>query len=107
MNRFACCLVILSVLAAEQSTRGADFWGTLGRELECMRSAVVPGCCANDYCRKPQPCIPCAPLPTACDDYCRKPTPYIPCFHYQWCADDYCRKPLPQLCCPVNGSCCP
>ncbi|HPM81055.1 MAG TPA: hypothetical protein PLF81_10160 [Candidatus Anammoximicrobium sp.] len=103
MSRLTWCLTILSVLAAGRSVQGADlFFGSLGRELKCTRCAVVPCCCTDNYCRKPLPCLPCVPLPTACDNYCRKPLPCIPCVKFQCCADDYCRKPFPQLCCPAK-----
>jgi hypothetical protein len=71
----------------------AGFW----RGGNCCPSL---GCCADDYDRKPFPCI----IPLArCggpDDYCRKPQPcIIPIPRCGGC-DDYCRKPLPSLLCP-------
>jgi hypothetical protein len=56
------------------------------------------GCCPDDYCRKPLPCVPVVRCGGP-DDYCRKPLPCVPVVR---CGgpDDYCRKPLPCLLCP-------
>lgn len=103
MRRWICCLGVLSLLSLAERLLAAEpcfGFGRVDRELECARCAAIPCCCADDYCRKPLPCIPCAPLQGCGDDYCRKPLPCLPPVCTSGCADDYCRKPLPHFCCP-------
>jgi hypothetical protein len=58
--------------------------------------------CPNDYCPKPLPCVPCAPL-GKCDCYCPKPLPCPPC-PLRYCGpNDYCPKP----CCLYLPPCWP
>jgi len=58
--------------------------------------------CPDDYCPKPLPCVPCAPL-GRCDCYAPKPLPCPPCA-LRYCApDDYCPKP----CCVYLPACYP
>lgn len=59
--------------------------------------------CADDYCRKPLPCIPCLPRNGTCDDYCRPPLPCLPCLPRCGTCDDYCRKTLPCSCPAPRG----
>src|SRR5688572_2174095 len=51
----------------------------------------LPGCCPDNYCKKPLPCVYCDWC-GRCDDYCKKP---LPCTHCDWrgTCDDYCPKP--------------
>jgi hypothetical protein len=70
--------------------------------LNCFSTKVCPsiGCCPDDYCRKPMPCL--YDVLPGCngDDYCRKP---MPCLYdvLRGCGgDDYCRKAMPCLLCP-------
>jgi hypothetical protein len=58
------------------------------------------GCCPDDYCRKPMPCICPVPRCGSCDDYCRKPMPCLCPVPRCGSCDDYCHKPLPCLLCP-------
>jgi hypothetical protein len=48
--------------------------------------------CPDNYCPKPQPCVPCAPL-GCCNDYCPKPLPCLPCPLCYCAPNDYCPKP--------------
>ncbi|MDZ7617351.1 MAG: hypothetical protein U1E05_10115 [Patescibacteria group bacterium] len=75
--------------------------GTGGSELECTRCAALPCCCPDDYCRKPEPSVPCVRTSWCADDYCAKPMPCIPCVGVPKCTDDYCPKPFPSFCWPV------
>ena len=56
------------------------------------------GCCPDDYCLKPLPCVPVVRCGGP-DDYCKKPLPCVPVLR---CGgpDDYCKKPMPCLLCP-------
>lgn len=56
--------------------------------------------CCDNYCPKPQPCVPCAPL-GCCNDYCAKPYPCPPCRLCYCGLNDYCPKPY-----CFNLSCC-
>ena len=58
--------------------------------------------CRDDYCPKPLPCVPCAPL-GKCDCYCPKPLPCLPCDLHYCAPDDYCPKP----CCLYLPPCWP
>jgi hypothetical protein len=59
--------------------------------------------CCDDYCAKPQPCIPCYCCRCGPDDYCAKPCPCVPCYRECCTPDCYCRKPCPDLCRPLTG----
>ncbi|MEN6450009.1 MAG: hypothetical protein ABFC96_05930 [Thermoguttaceae bacterium] len=102
MSRFVYCLAPLLLLCLGQSYAGDAC--SLGRTLKCTRCSI-PCCCADDYCRKPFPCIPCPAIPRTHDCYCRKPLPCVPCAPTSCCPDDYCRKPYPRFCWPVNREC--
>jgi hypothetical protein len=49
--------------------------------------------CADDYCRKALPEVPCNPKGCG-DDYCGKPLPVVPC-NARGCGDDYCPRTCP------------
>lgn len=103
MNQSTWCLGMLSILCFGQWSTAADLYsGCLGHELKCTRCAVVPFCCADDYCPKSLPCVPCLRLPTCDGRYCRKASPCLSYYHTSRRMDDYCQKPLPQLCRPTN-----
>lgn len=91
-------LLVLSELQAAEQPAARPRFGT---------STVIGDCCwnADDYCRKPTPCIPCAPW--TCDPECygRKPLPNLPCPAGCVTCDDYVRKcfPRPPWQCAVTG----
>ena len=90
----AVCLALVGHVAADPPVGSPRaLW-----QRWCAPVCPSVGCCPDDYCRKPIPCVP----PVQCggpDDYCRKP---IPCVPPVPCGgpDDYCRKSLPCLLCP-------
>jgi hypothetical protein len=96
---FALGLGVLSANAGECEKERCHCGSTI-----CLPASDIrcQGCCPDDYCPKPLPCVPCLSCCRTCDDYCRKPMPCVPCLPCCRTCDDYCRKPLPCLCWPCN-----
>ncbi|MDD4269168.1 MAG: hypothetical protein GXY25_22770 [Pirellulaceae bacterium] len=96
-------LAALALLVPCQATAGADRCArSIHAELCCMRSMIFSGCCTDDYCPKPAPCIACPCIRSCPDDSCPKPQPCIPCVNVGRCPDNYCPKPLPVVCDPCR-----
>ncbi|MBN2578939.1 MAG: hypothetical protein JXB10_08105 [Pirellulales bacterium] len=104
MNRFLWLLGSLSFLYFVESSDAVErCQGSLGRELQCTRSAAVPCCCPDAYCRKPMPCVTCIKIPCSCNCYCPKPAPCVSCCKIPSSCNCYCPKPMPRFCWPVLG----
>lgn len=94
--RFLSSLALVAALALPMFAAAAD----IGPDAPCAdaRRCCV---CPDDYCPKPLPSVPCAPL-GCCDDYCPKPLPSTAPLCY--CGpNDYCPKP----CCLYLPPCWP
>jgi hypothetical protein len=88
-------ILVLAVMVAK-----ATLAGDLGPATSCC-DARRCCTCPDNYCPKPQPCVPGAPW-GCCDDYCPKPMPCAQPLRY--CGpDDYCPKP----CCLYLPPCWP
>jgi len=74
----------------------------IGDQRCCAQCAAQPCWCPDDYCPKPQPCVPCPNYCVCPDTYCPKPQPCVPCPNYCVYPDTYCPKPAPNLCIPLN-----
>ena len=98
---FACSFVVAYIVCSTICLGGEPKHSKpCGREQCCCPPPI--GCCPDDYCRKPWPCIPCLSGCFECDNYCRKPFPCIPCLSGCFECDNYCRKPYPDFCWPVS-----
>jgi hypothetical protein len=100
MKRFAlavllCIGAIAPAFADEPS--GFRLWP---RCLSLPLNCPSVGGTADDYCRKPFPCL--APLAycAGADDYCRKAMPCLTDVSRCGSVDDYCKKCMPCLVCP-------
>lgn len=96
-------LVVASVLTGELASVRAD---EASCDTKAPSSNVICGvgicslCCPDDYVRKSAPCA--TPIACCCaDTYCPKPCPVLPCPAKCCCLDDYCPKPHPSLCRPM------
>src|SRR5262245_57213977 len=105
MGRMACLILCLALApAARAGDKGclAHLW-----DIFCPGRLKLPLCCPDDYCRKPEPCVPPPYCPHGCDDYCEKPKPCLP-LEYKPCGcDDYHPKPPLYLPCDAPGKCYP
>src|SRR3990172_4664755 len=85
--RLLSSLALLMIIGFAHRGRATDV-GPIATGCDARSCCVCP----DDYCPKPLPCVPCAPL-GKCDCYCPKPLPCPPC-PLRYCApNDYRPKP--------------
>ena len=89
-------VVVLLIVASARLAAAAES-GPISTCCEARSCCTCP----DNYCPKPLPCVPCAPL-GQCDCYCPKPMPCTSPLRY--CGpNDYCPKP----CCLYLPPCWP
>lgn len=96
--------IALAVLSTTLTSVSASDGGLFGRWGESTKPCNCPSSpyCPDDYCRKPDPRIPCPTGGCFSDCFVRKPLPCPPrCIGSVTC-DDYARKCPPQEQCPYR-----